>query len=305
MNRVHRVLVGVDFAKPARAAFDYALALSRQHGAELTVVHAVPTERTFNWDAAARYTLLESLRQAAEAAAVPFKVSIQQGDEAGVILLHAKARRADVIVVGTSGRTGIDRFRLGSVAEAVVHRAAVPVLVVPPIARQTGDPVDLRLDNVLAAVNLEHGSTAVVTRALSMANAQSRLTLLHVIRGLQPAIAPRYMYHLMEPEFRRHLARDAWRRLSETIPVSERATRNVRARVATGDIAAEISRIAKEMDAGVIVVGVTPRGLFGRMFGSTTTGVLRAAERPVLAIPLPAARTSAPVNEARGYATAA
>lgn len=46
MNQLRRVLTAVDFSKPARAAFDHALAFSRTHNAELTVVHAVPAGHT-------------------------------------------------------------------------------------------------------------------------------------------------------------------------------------------------------------------------------------------------------------------
>ena len=42
MKQFSRVLAAVDFSKPARGAFEYALALSKQHGAELAVVQAVP-----------------------------------------------------------------------------------------------------------------------------------------------------------------------------------------------------------------------------------------------------------------------
>ena len=114
MTKLHRVLTAVDFSEPARAAFDYALALSRLHDAELTVVHAVPTDRRFNWHARERIALIGSLRQAAQAAGVRFKVSVMHGDPAGVILLHASARRADLVVLGPAsdlGSTGSDLVR--------------------------------------------------------------------------------------------------------------------------------------------------------------------------------------------------
>ena len=107
MTKLHRVLAAVDFSEPARAAFDHALALSRLHDAELTVVHAVPTDRPFRWHARERIALIGSLRDAAQTAGVRFKVSVQHGDPAGVILLHASARRADLIVLGTQRAIGL------------------------------------------------------------------------------------------------------------------------------------------------------------------------------------------------------
>ena len=67
MTKLHRVLAAVDFSAPGRAAFDHALALSRLHAAELTVVNAIPTDRPFSWDARERVRLMGSLSDAARA----------------------------------------------------------------------------------------------------------------------------------------------------------------------------------------------------------------------------------------------
>lgn len=138
MNPLTRVLTAVDLSEPARAAFDHALVLSRTHNAELTVLHAVPGERSFEWHAHKRGAMVAALRQAAAAAGVRFKVSVQQGDPADLILTHARASRPDVIVLGTHQRSGFERLRLGSVAETVTLQATQPVLMVP--ALPGGDP---------------------------------------------------------------------------------------------------------------------------------------------------------------------
>src|SRR5690349_15956838 len=131
MDRLTRILTAVDFAEPAWPAFDHALAFSRTHGAELTVVHAVPGDRVFASHASERIAMIGALRQAAEAAGVRLEVSVHHGDPAAVIDLHARVRRPDLIVLGTHQRSGFDRFRLGSVAERVTLRATQPVLIVP------------------------------------------------------------------------------------------------------------------------------------------------------------------------------
>lgn len=305
MTKLHRVLTAVDFSEPARAAFDYALALSRLHDAELTVVHAVPTDRRFNWHARERIALIGSLRQAARAVGVRFKVSVQHGDPAGVILLHASARRADLIVLGTSRRSGLDRFRFGSVAETVALEATQPVLVVPPAS---GNVVDAMtpFKNVLVAVDFGAGSTEAVNRALSMTDDNSRVTVVHVVRGVPFGPSNRYPYHLMEPEYQRQLARDAWRRIAEIIPADSTTSRKVHARVVAGDAAAEISRIAAEVAADLILLGVTARGAIGRLImGSTAARVIRTSGRPVLAIPQLPAVAAASAEDADRWAVVA
>ena len=130
MKQLRHVLTAVDFSEPARSAFDYALGLSRANAAELTAVHVVPTDRSFDGGGLERIALVAELRQAANAAGVRLKVSVQNGDPAGGILQHARATRPDLIVLGTNERSGIDRVRFGSVAETELLRAEQPVLIV-------------------------------------------------------------------------------------------------------------------------------------------------------------------------------
>jgi len=305
VTRLHRVLTAVDFSEPARAAFDHALALSRLHDAELTVVHAVPTDRPFKWHARERTALIGSLRNAAHTAGVRLKVSIQQGDPAGVILLHASARRADLIVLGSSERSGFDRFRFGSVAETVALEATQPVLVVPLASGKAADSTT-PFKNILVAVDFGEGSREAVEMALSMANGNSRVTVVHVVRGVPPGFASRRLSHRMDAEYQRHLALDAWRRIPETIPANARTSQRVHARVVTGDPSVEISRVAAETGADLILLGVTARGALGRLvFGSTAARVIRTAGRPVLAVPQPVGVTPVPVHDEDQWAVAA
>lgn len=299
MTKLQRVLVAVDFSEPARVAFDYALALSRLHDAELTAVHAIPTDRPFRWDARERVRLMASLGDAAHAAGVRFKVSVQQGDPAGVIVLHATARRPDLIVIGTSKRSGLDRFRVGSVAETVTREATQPVLVVPAGTGAVGDSTT-PFKNILVAVDFGEGSTAVVERALSMANGDSRVTVVHVIRGVPFERSYRYPYHLMEPEYQRSLVRVAWRRMGSIVPAGAAKGRKVHTRVVAGEPTAEISRVAAEVGADLILVGITARGPIGRLImGSTAARVIRSAGRPVLAIPQTVNQPSASAHDSQ------
>jgi nucleotide-binding universal stress UspA family protein len=299
VTKLHRVLTAVDFSAPARAAFDHALALSRLHDAELLVVHAVPTDRPFKWHARERIALIGSLRHAAEAAGVRFKVSVQHGDPAGVILLHANSRKADLIVLGSSGRSGLDRFRFGSVAETVALKAAQPVLVVPSASRKAADPMT-PFKNILVAVDFSEGSSEAVERALSMANGDSRVTVVHVVPGMPPGYASRRLSHRMDSEYQRHLVQDARRRMPEIIPANAKASSRLHARVVTGDPSVEISRVASEIDADLILTGVTARGAIGRLImGSTAARVIRSAGRPVLAIPQPVSKAPTPAHEQR------
>ena len=303
MNRYRRILVAVDFSEPARAAFDYALALSRRDDARLVVVHAVTTEWPYKWRAPERRELIASWRSAAKSAGVRFKIIVESGDPASVILQHADARRADVIVVGASERTGFDRFRFGSVAETVAVDSVKPVLVIPAHAGRDRD-ASKPPASILVAIDLNEGSTAAVERALAMAGDTTRVTVVHVVPGVPLAGVSRYMHRVRELEFQRHLARDAWRRLPEIIRPTP-ASPKVHARVLMGDPASEIARVAREADADLVLVGVTPRGVIGRLlFGSTAARVIRHAGVPVLTMP-PVSHALTSIGDGEEFAVAA
>ena len=146
--------------------------------------------------------MIAALRQAAEAAGVRFKVSVQHGDPAGVILLHARSRRPDLIVLGTNQRTGFERFRLGSVAEAVTLQATQPVLIVPALTEGRGAAPLRSFDNIVAAVGLGAATSVTIERALSLANnTNGRVTLVHVVQGISLASVSRHTDHFDVPEY--------------------------------------------------------------------------------------------------------
>jgi nucleotide-binding universal stress UspA family protein len=308
VNQLPRILCAVDFSQPAQAAFEQALALGRERNAELTVVHAVPTEQPFGWDARKRIAAIAAFRRAAESAGVRFKVSVQHGNPAGVILLHARSRRPHVIVMGTHQRTGLERLRAGSVAETVALRAACPVLIVPgqPASRVARPSAHFK--SILCAVDFSPASTAAVRHALSLATqGKGRVTLVHVAEGVSSTSAFPSVSDRRVPEYRAIQTRAAWRRLQEAASPEERTSGRVHVRVVTGDPAVEIGRIAADVNADLIVVGVTSRGALGRrVFGSTATRVIRTAGRPVLAVPeIPEHRIGPPSKEAHSFAAAA
>lgn len=297
MKQFSRILAAVDFSTPARGAFDHALALSQQHGAELVVLHAVPADEPFSWQAADRLAFTTSLRQRAEAAGVRFKGRVQQGDPADIILLHARTLRPDVIVIGTHQRSGIDRRRVGSVAERVGAKAGVPVLVVPGHAQAR---VDRTFRRIAVAVDFSPASDRAIEQALALAGDGDRVTLLHVVPGFTTGVPP-HLYRYGVTQYQDHLVRDARRRLALAVPVARHTTAAIHTRVLIGDTTTEISRAVESLEADLLVVGVAARGALSRaLFGSTGTRLLKVSSVPMLAVP-----QAAPAGTAREHASLA
>ena len=140
-----RVLHPSDFSPASRRAFAKAVELAKGSGAELLIVHVLPVLpvmadvyvavttyddllRSQRAGATKKLDRLVSRARASGARAIG--VLLDFGALAERIARAAKARRADVIVMGTHGRTGMTRAILGSVATRVVTMATCPVLTV-------------------------------------------------------------------------------------------------------------------------------------------------------------------------------
>jgi len=131
LTTITKIVCAIDLTKASRNAFDRALSIARVSRARLYVLHAVSPGDTFSSRQGERLKLFTRLRQRAERQGVPFRIVEQQGDPAAVIVLHADARKADLVVLGSNRRRGWQRFREGSVGERVLRRAAWSVLIVP------------------------------------------------------------------------------------------------------------------------------------------------------------------------------
>jgi nucleotide-binding universal stress UspA family protein len=131
VTTIKKILCAVDLTKASRNAFDRALSIARASKARLYVLHAVPANHPFSWHQTERLELLTRMRKRAEREGVPVRTVEQHGDPARTIVLHANARKADLVVLGSNRRRGWQRFREGSVGARVLRHAAWPLLIVP------------------------------------------------------------------------------------------------------------------------------------------------------------------------------
>jgi nucleotide-binding universal stress UspA family protein len=131
VTTIKKVLCAIDLTEASRNAFRRALSIARASKARLYILHVVPVNRRFSWRQSDRLKLLTSLRERAEHEGVPVRTVEQHGDPARTIVLHANARKADLVVLGSNRRRGWQRFREGSVGARVLRRAAWPLLIVP------------------------------------------------------------------------------------------------------------------------------------------------------------------------------
>lgn len=146
-----RILVATDGSDAARRAATHAVDLARRYGATLHAVYVVETRTEYDNAIVDPSVVRRNLREEGEAAVdevaslaggdVDVRTAVREGVPHEELLAYAEERDVDLIVVGAKGRAAVSTLLLGSVADAVVRTAPVPVLVVgsPEDGETTGD----------------------------------------------------------------------------------------------------------------------------------------------------------------------
>jgi nucleotide-binding universal stress UspA family protein len=152
--RIKKILYPTDFSSYSNQAYFHAIALAKTHAATLTVLFVYHPDKTMtpgsqgDEQADRRYwqEQLEQIRPVDPQ--IPVNHILLHGDPATEIVRYGRDVGADLIVMGTHGRTGLERLLMGSVAEKVLRDAACSVLVVK---LPRGMPVAERGDVEVAA----------------------------------------------------------------------------------------------------------------------------------------------------------
>ena len=295
---IRRVLCPVDRSETSRRALCHARALADWYAAHLSVIEVIwaglppvslPAAVTSDFERSfltpeERAQLETELRTFCTAAGEPASTDAQivEGAVVPSILRTAAALPADVIVLGTHGLSGFDKLLLGSVTDKVLRKARCPVLTIPPSARLlTGQD---RYRTIVCAVDAAPAARHAVDYALSLAQeAQASLLLVHVVEWLWPEGDVTEI--AAATEFSRVRTEAATRLLDHLIPADARAWCHPETIVAYGRAHEEITRIANERSADLIVLGAHGRSpLTLAVFGSTTNQVIRHAPCPVLTV---------------------
>ena len=262
------ILFLTDFSESSATSVPFATSIARAYGSVVYALHVlVPSAYTYmNPEVAA--TLLdaeedraraEMQRVEAEFSGLPSEVMIERGAAVWPVLSEVlKQREIDLIVLGTHGRTGVQKLLLGSSAEQVFRRAHVPVLTIGPEV-QRGTHNGGRFRCVLFATDFNGVSTAAAPYAVSFAQEnQSRLLLLHVLPKPKPGKPER--------DGKRSIA-EALHQLQELVPAEAELWCRPEAMVQHGDPTEQILAAANQCGADLIVLGV--RGM-DRLAGAAT-----------------------------------
>lgn len=286
------VLCPIDFSEPSAAALGYAVAVAEHFGASLDVL-AVDDPLLAE---VAASTGLVSLREETErelrrffargrqplapASATTFLV--RTGKPATEIVRVARETGADLIVMGSHGRSGVGRLFFGSTTERVLRETPVPVLVTPGDqhqGRSLGE-IAATIKRVLAPVDLSPASAHQVSVACGIASALSAsLVVAHAIEPVFIPPALRTAAAGVDAE-RRSACEERLARLTSGLTACA-----VESLVVSGDAAEEIVKLAAVRGTGLIVIGLHSGGPLAPRMGSVTYRVLCQVRSLVLALP--------------------
>jgi nucleotide-binding universal stress UspA family protein len=293
---IRRILCPIDLSDFSRPALAHAAALARCYEAEVVVLHVfaalMPPATLGTYPAwmlhvpEARDTIAQELHSMLEpytTIGAPFRLHTAEGDSAGEIVRHAGELQADLIVMGTHGRGGFDRFTLGSVTEKVLRKAPCPVLTLPPGAASSPATVDYH--SILCPTDFSPSSERGVDFALSVARrSHATVTVLHVIETVDED-ADTTDRKMPIGDHTRSLYEKEAEALHSRLATHVRPSDSVSELITTGKPHRAILRVANDCRADLIVIGVRGRGPVDlTLFGSTTNQVVRRAVCPVITV---------------------
>jgi nucleotide-binding universal stress UspA family protein len=297
MLTVKTILFPTDFSRCAQQALLYALTIARQYNAELHCFHAtgplddsggpvshLPTvndiQKMIRELATPDYQSLFPIEQLEQ-----LKIHRAQNRDASIesaILNYATEHDIDLIVMGTHGRRGITHALLGSVAEAVVRSARVPVWTV----REQKGPVSAGpIRRILVPLDLsEYGQAAVAYAKQLAAEYKAELQLLHVVEEIHdPAY---YMVGQMSTfEFQPQLEVNAVRDMQLLLNRAGGPDVPSELFVKEGHPGQQVIDFAQTHHSDLIVIsthGLT--GIEHLLWGSVTERVVQRASIPVLTV---------------------
>ncbi len=252
--KLDNILYLTDFSEPAHAALPFATALAREYGSTVYAVHILRPDMCTYLAPEFGNIVTAGLEQAAQEKmqqvesrlnGLPHQSIIEWGaDICPALQRIVEKNDIDLVVLGTHGRRGLQKFFLGSVAEEICRRASVPVLTIGPrVGRGRGSEP---FHSVLFVTDFTSHSLAGLPYAVEMAREyRSHLVLLHVIHQPQ-----------RDEIWEELTAADTIYHLSQMLPRDAKLWNRPELVIKHGEPAKDIIDTARCCDADLIVFGV-------------------------------------------------
>lgn len=294
---IESILVPTDGSEGARIGARRGINLAATTGADLHILSVVndreiePSLRTLNpTDWTEREELLEKeseravdtvARLARTHLSGRVTTAVEWGLPFRTISDYADTHDVDLIVIGTHGRTGLERVLLGSVAEKTLRTASVPVVAVPPNA-DVAELDDATYENVLLPTDGSEGAEVAVDWGLALANVYD--ATVHTVYSINTSRFAGIEEMAEIHDALEETGRDALKTVRER---ARAAGASIVGNIGSGPAARMILSYSEEHDIDLIVMGTHGRsGVKRYLLGSVTEAVVRNADVPVCCVPM-------------------
>ena len=293
-----RILVPLDGSMLAEAALPTAVEIAKTGGA-IRLVRAVEAPAVSGGDpieaqirvVSEAESYLAQIEKRVRAEGVPVSSSVWYGSPAETILEATDGVEADLVVMSTHGRSGLNRLFLGSVAETVLRATKKPVLMLRTQGRSAMfKRVLVPLDGSMLAEDV----LPLLTQIAGPLDLE--LTLLRVLVPIPPVVVEGSRYVTVEDTAASVDA--AFRYLAPIAAALEATGVRVTTEVRSGEPVTEILDAAKKTHADLIAMTTHGRTGLGRLiFGSVAEAVLRQSNVPVFLVRGPKTAAAAEAAE--------
>lgn len=284
---VKNILYPTDFSPVAESALPFVCAVARMFKSRVTAVHvrtlqfeALMPPFSFPHQVELTDQLIEKLRGTLddELKDLDHELLVGEGEVCDFIANVIEEREIDLVVIGTQGKSGLEKFMLGSVAELIFRQANCPVLTIGPQAVASKTQA-WEMSNILLATDFTPDSLAACPLAFSLARQRrARLTLLNVLERPEAE-------DLIDPQ--RYIDSTV-RMLQHQVPKTVTENCDLAYVVTSGTAPDEILKVAKERACDLIVLGVRSAsgrlGLATHLARPTAYHVVSKAPCPVLTV---------------------
>jgi nucleotide-binding universal stress UspA family protein len=287
MITIKTILCPVDFFPASDAAVSYAAGLAGNYGAGIHLLHVIAPIPATAYDYAVNTTeIMQSMEEAAKAeltklaarvkeAGIDVGFKITFGDVYDEIKRSIEQLKPQLVVLGTHGRRGVERWFMGSTTEKLLRHSPVPLITISASGEKAGIP---RFRRILVTTDFSDGTADALAYAFSVAQEnESNISLLHVVHDVAADVSGKY---------RESLVQGIEKQLNDLVPPEARTWCDVETVVETGVPYRIILRVLEDEKIDLLVMNIHGKGMLDRaLLGSTAERVVRVAPCPVMLIP--------------------
>jgi nucleotide-binding universal stress UspA family protein len=208
MITIKTILCPVDFFAASHAAVSYAAGLAGNYGAGMHLLHVITPVPVAAYDYALDTTqIMKSMEESAEAelvklaarvkeAGISVDFEIRAGDVYDEIKRSIDVLKPQIVVMGTHGRRGVERWFMGSTTEKLLRHSPVPLITISAGGVKPEAP---RFRRILVTTDFSDGTPDALAYAFSVAQEnEAKITLLHVVHDVAADVSGKYRESLMQ-----------------------------------------------------------------------------------------------------------